>query len=106
MSTTSRATVGFGIFLALVVVPRVASAQLRATGTASAALFMHQVDIGYGVEESTGLVFGVEGAVDIGSRLVLAVHAAGGSLSTQAISAQNRDVGEVGLRTSVLAKPW
>jgi hypothetical protein len=106
MSTTSRATVGFGIFLALVVVPRVASAQLRATGTASAALFMHQVDIGYGVEESTGLVFGVEGAVDIGSRLVLAVHAAGGSLSTQAISAQNRDVGEVGVRTSVLAKPW
>ena len=106
MSATSRTTIHSGILFALALAPRSTCAQLRATGTASASLFMHQVDIGYGVEESTGLVFGVEGAVEVGSRLVLAVHAAGGSLSTQAVGAQDRNVGEIGMRTSVLPKPW
>ena len=106
MSATSRATVGSGIFLALAIAPRATCAQLRTTGTASASLFMHQVDIGYGVEESTGLVFGVEGEIDAGARLVLVVHAAGGSLSTQAIGAQDRNVGEIGVRASVVPRPW
>jgi len=48
--------------------PRVATGQLRLSGTATASLFVHLVDIGYGVEESTGLVVGAEGAASWPSR--------------------------------------
>lgn len=106
MSATSRAAVGPSLFLAMAFAPRLSSAQLGVTGTATASLFVHQVDIGYGVEESTGLLFGAEVTVDIRSRLVLAVRAAGGSLYTQAAGAQDRNVGEIGARASVLPAPW
>src|SRR5712692_5342286 len=62
--------------------------------------------IGYGVEESRGLLFGAEGAVTLGSRLELTMRAAGGSLTTDATGAENRDVGEVGLQASVTAAHW
>jgi len=95
---------GLGLLLALA--PRVSSAQVGVSGTATASLFVHQVDVGYGVEESTGLVFGAEGAVAWRSRLVLALRAGGGSLSTQAMGAENRKVGEIGVRASIAAARW
>ena len=95
-----------GILLALTTAPCIAAAQLGVSGTAFASLFMHQVDIGYGVEKSTGVVVGVEGALHVPSRLVLAARASGGSLSTQASGAENRDVGEIGVRASVIATRW
>ena len=76
MTATGRATLGATVLLAGAFTPRVLGAQLGVAGTASASLFVHQVDIGYGVEESTGLLFGAEGVVG-GRSLALGVRAAG-----------------------------
>lgn len=101
-----RVMVGLAVYLPLAFTPRASWAQLGVTATASGTLFVHQVDIGYGVEESTGLLFGAEGVVKVRSRLALAVHAAGGSLYTQSAGAQDRNVGEIGARASVLPGTW
>lgn len=98
--------VALAVCLPMAFTPRTSWAQLGVTATASATLFVHQVDIGYGVEESTGLLFGAEGVVRVRSRLAFAVHAAGGSLYTQSAGAQDRNVGEIGARASVLPGTW
>ncbi len=94
------------ILLCLTFAPVAGIAQVTASATAAVSLLEHQVDIGYGVEESRGLLFGAEGAVDFRSRLELTIRAAGGSLSTHAPGAENRDVGEVGLQTRVATVRW
>ncbi len=94
------------ILVCLAFAPAAGIAQITGSGTAAISLVEHRVDIGYGVEESRGLLFGAEGAVDLGSRLALTIRAAGGSLSTDATGAENRDVGEVGLQTRVAAARW
>lgn len=76
------------------------------SGTALLSLFLHQVDIGYGVEKSTGAVLGVEGALAVRSRLVLSAHATGGSLSSHTAGAEQRDVGEIGVQASVSTARW
>jgi len=86
--------------------PRVATGQLRLSGTATASLFVHLVDIGNGVEESTGLVVGAEGAASWPSRLAVAVRAAGGALSTDATGAEDRKVGELGAQASFGPAKW
>lgn len=106
MSLADRASVGSGILCCLVLASGGSAAQTSLSGTASVALFDHQVNIGYGVEESSGLLLGVEGAVDFRSRLVLGLRATGGSLATDAIGAENRDVGEVGVQASVALARW
>src|SRR5260370_583984 len=87
--------------------PRVPAARPpgRRHGTPGAARVEHQVDIGYGVEESSGLLLSVEGAVAL-SRLEVIIRAAGGSLSTTAAGAEQRDLGEVGIQASVVPTPW
>ncbi len=87
-------------------IPRGACGQLGLAWTTSAALLVHQVDIGYGVEQTSGLVLGAEGALAVRSRWRFAVHAAGGSLSGPVTDAEQRDVGELGVRGSVVATPW
>jgi len=101
-----RATLRSGIVFWLSLAPGVGAAQATLAGTASISLFEHQVDIGDGAVQSSGLLFGVEGTVDVRSRLTLGMRAAGGSLSTSALGAENRDVGEVGIQASVAALRW
>jgi hypothetical protein len=91
--------------LVLALAPATGIAQITLSGTAAAALVEHQVDIGYGVEESSGLLLSAEGAVGL-SRLEILIRAAGGSLSTTGAGAENRDVGEVGIQASVVPTPW
>lgn len=90
----------------LLLAPGLAGGQLPVAGTASVTLFQHQVDIGYGVEESTGLLFAAAGALTVRPRLVLALHAAGGSLSAQTVGVEDRNVGEIGVQATVVAAPW
>lgn len=106
MTRRDPAPVGSGILLCLALAPASGIAQVPVSGTAAVSLVEHKVDIGYGVEESRGLLFGAEGAVTLRSRVELTIRAAGGSLSTDATGAENRDVGEVGLETSVAAARW
>jgi hypothetical protein len=106
MTRRDSAPVASGILVCLAFAPAVGIAQITVSGTAAASLVEHQVDIGYGIEESRGLLFGAEGAVDFRSRLELTIRAAGGSLSSNTTGAENRDVGEVGLQTSVTAARW
>jgi hypothetical protein len=93
------------VVLCLSLAPAAGIAQITLSGTAAASLAVHQVDIGYGVEESRGLLLRAEGAVAL-SRLEVLIRAAGGSLSTTAAGAENRDVGEVGIEASVMPAPW
>jgi hypothetical protein len=91
--------------LVLSVAPAAGIAQITLSGTAAAALVEHQVDIGYGVEQSSGLLLSAEGAVGL-SRLEVMIRAAAGSLSPTAAGAEQRDVGEVGIQASVVPVPW
>src|SRR5690242_20817702 len=52
------------------------------------------------------LLIGAEGALDVRSRWRFAVHAAAGSLSGQVTDAEQRDVGELGVRASFAPAPW
>lgn len=97
--------VALRVLLCLALAPAAGIAQTTLYGTAAAALVVHQVDIGYGVEESRGLLLSAEGAVAV-SRLEVMIRAAGGSLSTSAAGAENRDVGEVGVAASVVPAQW
>jgi hypothetical protein len=99
------AAVALRVSLALSLAPGAGIAQITLSGTAAAALVEHQVDIGYGVEESSGLLLSAEGAVAL-SRLEVIIRAAGGSLSTTATGAEQRDLGEVGIQASVVPTPW
>ncbi len=103
---TAPIAVAVRVLLCLSLAPAAGMAQITLSGTAAASLFVHQVDIGYGVEESRGLLLAAEGAVTFRSRLDLTLRAAGGSLTTSAAGAENRDVGEVGIEASVITARW
>jgi len=101
-----RAALASGLLLSFALAPAAGVAQIAASGTALVSFAEHRVDIGYGVEKSSGLLLGAEGAVALGSRLTLGIRAAGGALSTQAVGAQDRDLGEVGIQASVVPARW
>ncbi len=103
--TTPSAVAG-RVLLCLSLAPAAGIAQITLSGTAAASLVVHQVNIGYGVEESSGLLLAGEGGVTFRSRLGLTIRAAGGSLSTSTVGAENRDVGEVGIEASVSPARW
>ena len=103
MTGGDRAALASGLVLSLALTPAAGAAQIAASGTALVSFVEHRVDIGYGVEKSSGPLLGAEGAVDLWSRLALRIRAAGGSLSTQAVGAQDRDLGELGIQASVVA---
>ena len=106
MTRAARRAGAAGILLGCALAPAGASAQRIVSGTALVSLVEHRVDIGYGVEESSGLLAGAEGALHLGRRLVLGMRAAWGSLTTEATGAQNRDLGELGIQASVDPAPW
>src|SRR5206468_2362226 len=103
---TAPGAVAVRVVLALSLAPAAGIAQITLSGTAAASLVVHQVNIGYGVEESSGLLLAGEGGVTFRSRVGLAIRAAGGSLSTSTAGAENRDIGEVGVEASVIPAPW
>lgn len=103
---TAPTAVAVRVLLCLSLAPAAGIAQITLSGTAAASLVVHQVDIGYGVEESSGLLLAGEGGVTFRSRLGLTIRAAGGSLSTSTAGAENRDVGEVGIEASVSPARW
>jgi hypothetical protein len=94
------------VWLCLSLAPAAGIAQITLSGTAAASLVVHQVNIGYGVEESSGLLLAAAGALTLRSRLELTIHAAGGSLSTSTAGAESRDVGEVSIEASVIPARW
>ena len=106
MTRGDQATLAFGLLLALSLAPAAGVGQIAASGTTLVSFVEHRVDIGYGVEKSSGPLLGAEGAVALWSRLAVGIRAAGGSLSTQAVGAQDRDLGELGIQASVVAVGW
>ena len=106
MTGGDRAALASGLLLSFALAPAAGVAQIAASGTALVSFAEHRVDIGYGVEKSSGLLLGAEGAVALWSRLTLGIRAAGGALSTQAVGAQDRDLGEVGIQASVVPARW
>jgi len=98
--------VASGILLCLAIAPAAGIAQITVSGTAGVSLAEHRVDIGNGIEESRGLLFGAGGVVAFRSRLEISIGVAGGSLSTDAAGAENRDVGEVGIEASFVPVRW
>ena len=106
MSRCDPTAVAFGIVLSLSLAPATGVAQITLSGTAAVSRVEHLVDIGYGVEESSGLLLDVEGAVTFRSRLQLTMRAAGGSLSTDTPGGESRDVGEVGIEASFVPARW
>ena len=106
MTGGDASATAFGILIWLAATPAAGVAQITVSGSALVSLVEHQVDIGYGDEESRGLIVAAEGAVDVGSRFIFGVRAAGGSLATQATGAQNRDLGEVRIQASLVPARW
>ena len=106
MTRCDPTPVACGILLCLAFAPAAGIAQITVAGSAAVSLVEHRVDIGNGIEESRGLLFGAGGVVDFRSRLEVTIGVAGGSLSTNAAGAENRDVGEVGIEASFLPVRW
>ncbi len=106
MTRGDQATLALGLLLSLSLAPAAGVGQIAASGTTLVSFVEHRVDIGYGVEKSSGPLLGAEGAVALWSRLAVGIRAAGGSLSTQAVGAQDRDLGELGIQASVVAVGW
>jgi len=95
-----------GLALGLALAARPVAAQRGPTGAAFISVAEHRVEAGYGVERSSGVVLGVEGALPVGPRLSLALRAQGGSLHTSSPGAVNRDVGQVTAEARMAAAPW
>lgn len=64
------------------------------------------MDAGYGVERSTGVLFGAWGSVRVVPHVELALRVEGGRLNASTPSAIERDVGEVGVDARWSASPW
>ena len=76
------------------------------SAAARAGVVEHRIDAGFGVERAAGLVAGVEGAVQIGTRWRLAITWQGGSLDARGTGATDRDVAEVRLEGGARATSW
>ena len=110
MSGLSLSRRGLSVGMPVVVLLAATSPQLHAQiafqGGGIATMSEHRVDAGSGVEQSSGTLLGAEGTLFIGSRFELFAHAAGGKLTADSAAAEDRDVGEVELRASLLTVPW
>lgn len=102
-STVAIGAVGLGL---LGVVTTSLHAQLAVQGAGIVAMAEHRVDAGRGVEGSSGTLLGAEGRLFIGSRVEVFVHAAGGKLTADSASADDRDLAEAEFRAAVVTVPW
>jgi hypothetical protein len=83
-----------------------ASAQRMVRGSGFVSLVKHRVDAGYGVEPSSGAVFGSEVMVGASDRLTVQLLVQTGSLHAGAPGAITRDVSEIAARLEAVAFPW
>lgn len=82
------------------------AAQLAVEGAGIVALSEHRVDAGNGVEQASGVLWGAEGRLFVGSRVEVFAHAATGKLTAATAGADSRDLSEAELRASVLTVSW
>jgi hypothetical protein len=102
-----RGVAGAALVLgAAVVRPIPVAAQIAVQGGAVVAMAEHRVDAGAGVEQASGTLLGAEGKLFIGSRVEIFAHLAGGTLTAASAVADDRDLGEIEGRLSVLTVPW
>ena len=66
----------------------------------------HRVDAGFGVERTTGLLFGVQMEATPLEGTLLSVRALGGSLGARTAATDPRDVGELGATARMRLVPW
>jgi len=66
----------------------------------------HRVDVGYGVERSSGALLGGTASLLVFHRLELAVRAEGGTVGATSYGAVDRDVAQVDVRLRGRATPW
>jgi len=66
----------------------------------------HRVDVGYGVERSSGALLGGTASLLVSRRLEVAVRVGGGTLGATSSGAVDRDVAEVNVRLRGRATPW
>ncbi len=81
-------------------------AQLRITGSAEASQVEHRVNAGFGVEQSSGTIFGGHGALGFGPRLEIGVRASSGTLTADSVGADDLDFARGGVYAAVFAVPW
>ncbi|MGI8497607.1 MAG: hypothetical protein ACR2OG_08520 [Gemmatimonadaceae bacterium] len=94
-----------GISFALIVMSRSSDAQAPLSGSVFAAVADHRVNIGDGVERSSGTVMGVVVGVDW-TRLQLEGTLAGGDLGAVDAKGISRAMGEARLDVSRAARSW
>ncbi len=97
-----RAVAGGGAALALLAA---AGSAQRLTGTAAVSLAEHRVDIGSGVEVSSGPLFSVGLRAAIGSRWIAGLEGMAGSLNADGPGA-DRDVGQLRATVGFQAATW
>jgi hypothetical protein len=106
-AVAARAAVSLAAALGLLGGPAAPlSAQLAARASGLVAVAEHRVDAGRGVEQATGMVFGAEGTLFLGSRTEVFVHAASGNLTADTPNADSRDLAEVEVRAALLPVSW
>jgi hypothetical protein len=92
--------------LALLLLAAPARAQWRYEGDVLVGRAEHRVDAGFGVATSTGTTLGLRALVRRGALLEAEVRASGGRLAADSVARDDRRMGELGLRVSVLPLPW
>lgn len=76
------------------------------TGAAVLGVLDHRVDVGAGVERTSGPVFGVQLDASRGPELSVVLRALGGTLDARSGGAEARDVGEVQADARLHVLPW
>lgn len=81
-------------------------ARVLLTGAVVLGLLDHRVDVGAGVERTSGPVFGIQLDASRGPELSVALRALGGTLDARSRAADARDVGEVQADARLHVLPW
>jgi hypothetical protein len=101
-----RTAIGIAAALAAVTAVTPVAAQLAVRGTGVLSVVEHRVDAGSGVEQTSGMLYGAEGTLFLGSRIEIQVRGAAGKLTADSALAVDRDVAEGTVKASVLTVPW
>ena len=101
-----RTAIGITAALAAVAAVTPAAAQLAVRGTGVLSVVEHRVDAGSVVEQTSGMLYGAEGTLFLGSRIEIQVRGAAGKLTADSALAVDRDVAEGTVKASVLTVPW
>ena len=81
-------------------------ARVLLTGAVVVGVLDHRVEVGAGVERTSGPVFGVQLDASRGPELSVALRALGGTLDARSRAADARDVGEVQADARLHVLPW